>query len=846
MLTSKALTSAAILVVLSHLGTGAGTVAAGMGGSFPTSSSGVAPSIPNQASRPDAPAPLDVNFNGIVAGEPKIYDDRSLEQMLQAYESQLAQLRAFDNSTLVSRIGTLQGATSQQSSFAAQATARPTPDLTSTVTTGTDPGTQTLSKQPSITPAVPGITDSGAGALPNSYSTSASDALGEEAQLAFEIANLRLLLQESLSDRYVNGSDLPKRSVTIGIPISIEPIIGSEGAVAEVEISFTTAGPSHENIKTCDSKATAPATSCSQLAPPIEGSPSPGVITLLPREKTYNVAAIKDSSTSLGAGAVVANVINVGLNWMGRKQSYYIVKATDTVAMQRATQQPATTVLAWQFLPVLGEKTVKPGLRQVFVRLSFQINGVGAELGTVRVGTTWRHYDQKSGIVGSPKCMKTWARCYPLIDVARFAKGSLAWSDLGTGQVAIVDSGPFPPGTSVLLPEGYIADGSPNFQLDSKHIMFNLSGAQLVRERVGSLVSIFGNECELKTTECSPKLQHAKAKIHRVTVQPYNASQSKVTVELEDGDVTDYTKAPPLVLLGKHVIGLRDAPFYEVQAQHVNDEGFADSQDSSFKKWEALSFLATNDDLRQAHSLELAHPFCGSHFYDRYSFDLPGDFIAAQATTLSTSDAGNIIAISGQNLTDVFVLVNGIRAEQATTHEPDRLARSETHLGSAGLFKPRGRRPQRITAGTAPCGPPTLDRSYVPTMLLLHVPNCLAAGLKSIAVAHPKGETMVLALDTSDPKPTIKQPDPLPQVAVGSKRVLKLTGSNLGMVQDVQFKGNTVLPEIAADKSYISILLPDEISTVPGFYVLTAAANDKAKTQIPVVVTIVAAPKQGG
>lgn len=806
MVVPKAFTLTA-LVLVALLPFGPGAQAAGAGAAAPAA----APAAPVSPYPPPSPPPSDMNFNGIVAGEPKIYDDNSLDQMLQAYEAQLAQLKAFDNPTLTNRIGALQGATSQQSSFAAQATARPTLDLTSTTTTGSNAGTQTVAKQPSVTPAVPGITDTGAAALPSSFSTSASDALGEEAQLAFEIANLRLLLQESLSDRYVNGSVLTKRSVTVGIPISVEPIGGAKDAVAEVEIAVTTAG------------STTP----------------PGVIALLPREKTYNVAAIKDSSVSLGAGAVVANVVNVGFNWFGRKQSYYLVKAFDTVAMQRATQQQATTVLVWQFLPVLGEKTVKPGLRQVFVRLAFPVSGVADELGTVWVKTTWRHYNPKSGVVGRPKCTKVWSRSYSLVDVGRTVANDLTWSDLGTGQVVVVESGSFPPGTSVLLPEGYLAAGSPGFQLDSKHLIFNLSSAQLVREKAGAMVSIFGNETEL-STGCSPGSPAAKAKIRGVQVKAYSTSQSMVTVELEKGDVTNYKKEPPLVMLNKHVIGLRDAPFYEVRSRPVNDKGEAGSEDSTFREWQEVSFLAANDDLRQARYLELAHPFCGAKFYDLHPFKLPGDFIATPATTLSAGTTESVIAISGQNLTGVSVLVNGIPAGQATTRDHPARAGARAGGGRAG----RGSR--QAAAGAAPCGQPTLDAAYAPTMLLLHVPSCLTSGLKSIAVARPHGETTLLALDAGDPKPTIKQPDPLPQVAAGARRVLKLTGTNLGLIQDVQYNGATLQPALAPDLTYISVVLPDTIGTVPGFFLLTAAGSDKAKTQVPVVVTIAAPPKAGG
>ncbi len=84
----------------------------------------------------------------------------------------------------------------------------------------------------------------------------------------------------------------------------------------------------------------------------------------------------------------------------------------------------------------------------------------------------------------------------------------------------------------------------------------------------------------------------------------------------------------------------------------------------------------------------------------------------------------------------------------------------------------------------------------------------------------------------------------MPQVPAGTKRAIKLTGSNLGLIQDVLYNGSTVQPKFAEDKSYMTIVLPDDINNgKPGFYLLTAVASDKAKTQVPVVITIAAPPK---
>src|SRR6202011_2523006 len=85
----------------------------------------------------------------------------------------------------------------------------------------------------------------------------------------------------------------------------------------------------------------------------------PSITALLPREKTYNVAAIKDRMTSLGAG-VVTSVVSGGASWTGGRKTFYIVQDQDTVAlMQPATDPKKDTAFSWQFRPVLGESFVR-------------------------------------------------------------------------------------------------------------------------------------------------------------------------------------------------------------------------------------------------------------------------------------------------------------------------------------------------------------------------------------------------------------------------------------------------------------------------------------------------------
>ena len=104
-----------------------------------------------------------------------------------------------------------------------------------------------------------------------------------------------------------------KRHTTVGFPITITTPDGEdyENAVAEVEVTVAN-----------ERGALDPA------APP-------SLTTILPREKTYNVASITDKSFGIGAGGVIAGILSVGGSFFWGHRTYYLVKQQDTVALQK-------------------------------------------------------------------------------------------------------------------------------------------------------------------------------------------------------------------------------------------------------------------------------------------------------------------------------------------------------------------------------------------------------------------------------------------------------------------------------------------------------------------------------
>ncbi len=55
------------------------------------------------------------------------------------------------------------------------------------------------------------------------------------------------------------------------------------------------------------------------------------ITTLLPREKTYNVASISENNISLGGG-IATQVLGVSGSWFRGHKTYYVVQDQDTVA----------------------------------------------------------------------------------------------------------------------------------------------------------------------------------------------------------------------------------------------------------------------------------------------------------------------------------------------------------------------------------------------------------------------------------------------------------------------------------------------------------------------------------
>jgi hypothetical protein len=297
--------------------------------------------------------------NGISVGRPKVYDNRSLTIMLEALGQTLQGVQFVNQTTVAAAIPNLQGTqtTEDLASVSVQRLPIPTPR---TGTTGT-----------SFTPTPPTLADAPtlSGFTPN-FGANASDLLNDQINLTYQIFNLRMILERSLSDRLIE--DEPRMQAVLGFNVTIDPPRTAADAVAVVEVTLS---------------------STTTFGKPLS------LVAMMPQEKTYNAATLSTKARQFG-GSAIANVVEVGVNARRRTQTFYLYRDNDTIAYERMDpQHPNQLVFGWMFRPVLGRRSVSPGFRQMLAVAALPLkdlcegNDCPAESLKAGVRTYWKKYD---------------------------------------------------------------------------------------------------------------------------------------------------------------------------------------------------------------------------------------------------------------------------------------------------------------------------------------------------------------------------------------------------------------------------------------------------------------------
>lgn len=345
--------------------------------------------------------------NGIHVGAPKVYDARALQLMMDELAKSLQKTNFVDPKALAAALGNVQGyraddfsqalnvsgaagpqaasvfaaaggtgAAAPAAATPATAATAPTVSITVAPTLNSGAATPAASAPSGYGPQAPALPTLQTGPTYNpNFGPSGGDLLADETNLTYQLFNLRMMLERSLSDRlYDHGARL---QAVLGFDIDIEPDSAARDAAAIVDVTV--------------------AIECHGLA---DCNPSNGIsiVALMPEEGSHNAATLSQKASSFG-GALVASVFSVGYSAQKRSQVFYLYRDMDTLSFE----DPAPggeAHFGWQFRPVLGRRAVASGKRHLLVVLALPAPDQlapaarGPEL-VVRVNTSWKRYDGK-------------------------------------------------------------------------------------------------------------------------------------------------------------------------------------------------------------------------------------------------------------------------------------------------------------------------------------------------------------------------------------------------------------------------------------------------------------------
>jgi hypothetical protein len=349
--------------------------------------------------------------NGIHVGKPKVYDSRELTLMLDNFSSQLRGTNFVDPKALSTALGNVQGYTNTDESaalflngavgpgaanvFSGGGAASSTPSTTSpsngsstpavtinvaptlnagsatSSTASTGGGTPSTSLGPQA-PALPTLQT--APTYTPTFGSNGSDLLSDEVNLTYQLYNVRMLLDRSLTDRlYQKGSRL---EAVVGFDIDLEPDQSARDAVAIVEVTA--------NMMTCPEELKKDSRCSTEEAP--------SVVALMPEEGSHNAATLSQKANAFG-GAIAASVYSVGIAAQKRSQVFYLYRDMDTLSFQNPPDDAKAIRFGWQFRPVLGRHSIDPGMRHMLVVLGLpSADATGIVSLKLSVRTRWERY----------------------------------------------------------------------------------------------------------------------------------------------------------------------------------------------------------------------------------------------------------------------------------------------------------------------------------------------------------------------------------------------------------------------------------------------------------------------
>jgi hypothetical protein len=730
--------------------------------------------------------------NGIGVSEPKIYDNRTLSIMLEQLNEQLRTVQVVDQQKLLQALSFQQGAEASDVSRSIAIIGPSTPGVT-TKETPNSQGTLVVSErnttQAASTPTPPTLPE--LLAIPTyspSFGSSAEDLLSDQISLSYQIFNVRMLLERSLSDRLWNGK--PRLQAVVGFQVSLYPSREVSGHAARVEVT-----------------ADLPDRQC---APANSEDNNVSLVAVMPYEKTYNSSALSNRASDFG-GSAIARIITLGYHQRRRSQNFYLFRDADTIAILPTTQTAASsTSFGWEFRPVLGRKSVSPGLRNLFAVIALPNENSGNCFAKLKftVRTYWQQYERRTlTTIDSDKFPRT---PYPPVvrDVytSEYFETALApvvdtvdWSatDADTALVTVTGSN-FYTGSRVVLGSRTYDSPTSGLTIKSERTMEIRTTLRELAFGDAALSGRYGgaqfiNNC--KQAACTSGIL-----INSMSINPEpGREQLALVIDLQDREGNDLMlkkdEHRPLVTIGNTYV---PGP-YDLQLRANCDirRGL-----NSVKGicWRLTATVPSSLFSKEA-MVGVRFPFMGPKWADAQLYYPPDQVIKA-------------VRFGGDP--DVRLGITGRGFDNNWAVELDK------------VYRVGGNPPLEIHGST---------------LLTLQVNKDVLQKYKNLAVIPPSGGTPVIleipSIDTPPPpppKPVLKPDQPIPRIAKDSSTRVTFEGTSLKSVKTVWFENMALRSQLSEDGK-LTVFLPRIVTKKLGPVDLMLEAQDG--TIIPASILVV-------
>lgn len=559
------------------------------------------------------------------------------------------------------------------------------------------------------------------------------------------------------------------------------------------------------------------------------------VVAMMPQEKTYNTSALSTKSNAFGGSAVV-KMFTVGYSERRRGQTFYLYQDADTLTYQRIPAEVedgtnisnANTTFGWAFRPVLGRRSVSPGMRQVFAVLSIDRRDlVDVSESTkldVQVKTFWRKYSRKTlTVYDEPVNQRSFNYLgTPVFSTAKYQAGlsprvqNVRWNQLDDKNgVLSIDGENFFSGTSVLVGNNTLdnpANGLTIKSDQSLQVRTSLdafaTGEVVLNGRYGNAESVVGRNKSsnasgiafdnLSSEALSDKTTRIKITLRNKNLPTNNRTreesqnsktelQNVAKGQLKVADITGQ-EMPPVVLINNSAFLVRNS-LQDVDCQEIvffewfdpqelvgktpaQEEQIINSHKFTYKKSCVMAIVDIPSALvKESAFISFRIPLLGDDWKVTRTLYFEEPPSGLKLTKIGANQGQNFFSITGKKLKDLILLPPSSQIV-SFTYQDDSLI--------------------------------TFDLS-----------DKQLETVKTLILKTPAGQAIVVAL----PGPpvtafTITSVDPQ-QIFANSSKTVTFKGEGLAGVKEVLFEGKT-LQIIKKSEKEITVLLTRDVTKEAG------------------------------